>query len=193
MDRMTLVFWTVITILLGTSAFYGISAESQRRSVHKALGTIASGDLIHLKKVIDGDTLLANKDGEEPVTIRLIGIKSFDAKVEKDVVSSYAQATIEAIEHTMASKPIRVLLNAATPKDNRDRYLATLYADDQDIALKLIHDGLVMVYTVYPFPMMQIYLQEQEQARASKRGFWSNKASADRALALMREWRNQAN
>ena len=34
---MTFVFWAVITVLLGTSAFYGISAESQRRSVHKAV------------------------------------------------------------------------------------------------------------------------------------------------------------
>jgi endonuclease YncB( thermonuclease family) len=90
----------------------------------------------------------------------------------------------------MADRPIRVLLNA-TPKDKRGRYLATLYADDEDIAIRLLRQGLVLVYTVYPFPAMQSYLQEQERAKAGRRGIWSNAAAAERGLALIREWRNQ--
>ena len=191
MDRMTLLFWTVITLLLGASTYFGISAESQRQSLHRASGKIESGDLLKLVKVIDGDTLLAAKDQEEPVTIRMVGIKSFESKVEKDVVAPFARAGIEEMEHAMADKPLRVLLNAV-PKDKQDRYLATLYAEDEDIALHLIHQGLVVVYTVYPFPAMQIYLQEQQKARAERRGIWSSKAATERAQALMREWRSQS-
>lgn len=190
MDRLTFAFWAVIVVLVGASAYYGINAENQRRSVQSAGGKIESGDLVRLIRVIDGDTLLAAREGQTPATIRIVGIKSFDAKVEKDVVTPFAQASIETLQRSMADRPVRVLLNA-TPKDKHGRYLATLYADDEDIAIRLIRQGLVLVYTVYPFPAMQSYLQEQEQARAGRRGLWSNAAATERALALIREWRSQ--
>jgi diguanylate cyclase (GGDEF)-like protein/PAS domain S-box-containing protein len=82
----------------------------------------------------------------------------------------------------MADRPIRVLLNT-TPKDKHGRYLATLFADE-DIAIRLVRQGLVLVYTVYPFPAMQSYLQEQEQARAGRRGLWSNNTVAERTQCL---------
>jgi micrococcal nuclease len=190
MDRRTFAFWAIIMLLMAASTFYGLSAEKQRRSIQSAGGKIESGDLVRLVKVIDGDTVLAAREGQEPVTIRIVGIKAFDAKVEKDVVTPFAQAAIENIQRSMADRPIRVLLNV-TPKDKRGRYLATLYADDEDIAIRLLRQGLVLVYTVYPFPAMQSYLQEQERAKAGRRGIWSNAAAAERGLALIREWRNQ--
>ena len=190
MGRATLAFWSIIVVLLCASAFYGINAEKQRRSVQSASGRIESGDLVRLVKVIDGDSLVAAREGQPPVTIRIVGIKSFDAKVEKDVVTPFAQAAIETIQRSMADRPVRVLL-ATTPKDKHGRYLATLYVDDEDIAIRLVRQGLALVYTVYPFPAMQSYLQEQEQARAGRRGLWSNTTATERALALIREWRNQ--
>lgn len=191
MDRRTVFFWLIISLLLGTSAFYGINAEKQRKSVQSAGGKIESGDLVKLVKVLDGDSLVAVKDGQAQVTIRLVGIKSFDAKVEKDVATPFAQAAMELIQRSMTDRPARVLLHSSS-KDKYGRYLATLYADDEDLALKLVRQGLVLVYTVYPFPAMQSYLQEQEQARAGRRGLWSNATVTDRALALIREWRNQS-
>jgi len=190
MDRTSLTFWSLIVLLLSVSLFYGVSAEKMRRNAQAGGGKIESGDLVRLVKVIDGDTVQVVREGQEPVTARLIGIKSFDAKVEKDVVTPFGQAAREAIQRIMTDKPVRVMLNAS-PKDKHGRYLATLYADDQDIALYLIRQGLVLVYTVYPFPAMQIYLQEQEQARAGRRGLWSNTAATERALAMMNEWRGQ--
>ena len=190
MDRRTLAFWGIIAVLVAASVFYGTSAEKQRRSVQSAGGKIESGDLVKLVKVIDGDSLLAVREGQAPVSIRLVGIKSFDAKVEKDIVTPFAQAAMETIQRSMADRPARVLLNA-TPKDKHGRYLVTLYVDDEDLGMRLVRQGLALVYTVYPFPAMQSYLQEQEQARAGRRGLWSNAAVAERALALIREWRNQ--
>ena len=190
MGRATLAFWSIIVVLLCASAFYGINAEKQRRSVQSASGKIESGDLVRLVKVIDGDSLVAAREGQPPVTIRIVGIKSFDAKVEKDVVTPFAQAAMETIQRSMADRPVRVLL-ATTPKVKHGRYLATLYVDDEDIAIRLVRQGLALVYTVYPFPAMQSYLQEQEQARAGRRGLWSNTTATERALALIREWRSQ--
>lgn len=190
MDRTTIIFWTLIGLLLSSALFFGLNAEQRRKSVQAGSGKIESGDLVRLLKVIDGDTVLVGLAGQEPVTVRLIGIKSFNAKVEKDVVTPFGKAAEEALQRAMADRPIRVMLNA-TPKDKRGRYLATLYADDQDIAVHLIRQGLVLVYTVYPFPAMQIYLQEQEQARAGRRGLWASAEATERALAMMSEWRGQ--
>ena len=190
MDRRTVFFWGIIVVLMGMSAFYGINAEKQRKSVQSAGGKIENGDLVKLVKVLDGDSILAMREGQAPVTIRLVGIKSFDAKVEKDVATPFAQAAMELLQRSMTDRPARVLLHSGT-KDKYGRYLATLYVDDEDLALKLVRQGLVLVYTVYPFPAMQNYLQEQEQARAGRRGFWSNGTVTDRALALIREWRSQ--
>jgi len=190
MDQKTFAFWGIIVILLCMSVFFGINAEKQRRSVQSASGKIESGDLVRLVKVIDGDSLVAAREGQAPVTIRIVGIKSFDAKIEKDLATPFAQAAIETIQRSMTDRPARVLLNT-TPKDKHGRYLATLYVDDEDLAIRLVRQGLALVYTVYPFPAMQSYLQEQEQARAARRGLWSNTAVTERALALIREWRNQ--
>ncbi len=190
MDRRTLAFWSIIAILCAASLFYGINAEKQRRTLQSAAGKVESGDLVKLVKVIDGDSILAVREGDSPVTIRLVGIKSFDAKVEKDLVTPFAQAAIESLKRSMADRPVRIMLHS-TPKDKHGRYLATLYTDDQDIALHLVRQGLVLVYTVYPFPAMQSYLQEQEKARAGRRGIWSNDSLVERAVALIHEWRSQ--
>lgn len=192
MERTTLVFWVVLACLLGTSAFYGFSAEQRRSKVQKTSGVVSSGDLVQLVDVLDGDSLLVSKAGAEPVGLRLVGIKAFDAKVEKDVMTPFAQAGVELLKRELAQKPLRVSLSASASQDKYGRYLVTIYADDQDIALQLIRQGLALVYPVYPFPSLSFYLQEQELAHAKRRGFWSNQKASERAMAQMREWRTQA-
>ncbi len=191
MDRFTFSFWTLITVLLTTSLFYGVRAEQMRRSIKPGSGKLDNGDIVKLVKVLDGDTVQVARNSEEAVTVRIIGIKAFDSKVEKDAASTFGLAAQETLQRTMADRPVRVVLNS-TPKDRYGRYLATLYSDDQDIGLKLVKQGLVLVYTVYPFPAMQFYLQEQELSRAGRRGIWASEEMTDRALALSREWQRQA-
>ncbi len=193
MERMTVVFWTVICLLLGASVYFGLSAEAYRREIHQASQTsLASGDIVRLVKVIDGDSLLAAKEGEEPVSIRLLGVKAFESKLSKDAVSTYSQACVDSLRHHLENKPLRVLLNADNPKDKQERYLATLYADDQDVAVSLIREGLILVYTVYPFAALQSYHQEQEAARLAKRGLWANRQARTQAEALIRDWRSRS-
>jgi micrococcal nuclease len=183
-------FWGCIAVLLGASLFYGVSVEKVRRSVTKSGGKIDSGSILSLVRVIDGDTLLVAQSDQQPVLVRILGIKAFDASIAKDVAAPYGQATIDTLSRSLKDRPIRVLLHA-TPKDKHGRYIAMLYVEDQDIGLRLVKDGLVLVYTVYPFPAMSLYLQEQDLARAGRRGFWANAEVATRALALLNEWRGR--
>lgn len=190
-DTLTILFWGSIALLLGTSLFYGLSAESVRRSVLKSEGKIDNGGIVTLVRVIDGDTVTVVQEGQKPAVIRILGIKAFDAGIEKDVVAPYGQAAVETLNRLMANQPVRVLLHNP-PKDRYGRYLAALYVDDQDLGLRLIKEGLALVYTAYPFPAISFYLQEQELARAGRRGLWANMEVTSRAMALLREWQRRS-
>jgi micrococcal nuclease len=190
-DLQTLLFWGCVTLLLGASVFYGLSVEKIRRGTIKSEGKIDSGGIVRLVGVIDGDTVTVAEEGRNPAALRILGIKALDASIEKDVVASFGQAAIDTLQRLMADRPVRVLLHS-TPKDRYGRYIATLYVDDQDIGLRLIKEGLAVVYTVYPFPAMSLYLQEQELARAGRRGLWANSEVSSRALALINAWQGRS-
>lgn len=83
MDRVNVFFWTIISLLLSASVFYGLNAEKQRQLMHHGGGSLQTGDIVRLEKVLDGDTVLVAEDGETPSTIRILGIKAFEAKVRE--------------------------------------------------------------------------------------------------------------
>ncbi len=189
-DIQATLFWGCIAFLLSASLFYGVNADRMRREMHGNGGKVDSGDIVTLDHVIDGDTVSVSLAGQSSSVIRILGIKSLEASIEKDVVAPYGQAAIDTLQRLMANQPVRVLLHS-TPKDRYGRYIAMLYVDDQDIGLRLIKEGLALVYTVYPFPAMSFYLQEQELAKAGRRGLWANTEVTSRALALIREWQGR--
>jgi endonuclease YncB( thermonuclease family) len=190
-DLQTTLFWGCIAFLLSVSLFYGINADRMRRSMFGSEGKVNSGDVVTLGRVIDGDSVTVAQEGQKPAVVRILGIKTFEAGIEKDVVALYGQAAVDTLDRLMAKRSVRVLLHA-TPKDRFGRYIAMLYVDDQDIGLRLIKEGLALVYTVYPFPALSFYLQEQELARAGRRGLWANAEVTSRALALIREWQGRS-
>lgn len=190
LDRASGIFWGSVIILFGLAAFYGISAKKEIDKVRGAEGKIESGSIVKLVRIVDGDTIVVAQEGHNPASVRILGIKSFDAKIEKDIVTPYSQAAIDTLDRLMSNKPVRVMLHTTT-KDRYGRYIAAFYVDDHDIGLKLVNEGLVMVYTVYPFAAMSLYLQEQEVSRAARRGLWANKDVSSRALALIREWQRK--
>ena len=75
------------------------------------------------------------------------------------------------------------------PKDKYGRTLARLSVDGRDVGLGLVEQGLVLVYTAFPFPLMGEYLQHQAHARAAKLGLWANPEVARQADLFDREWR----
>ncbi len=187
MDRSTTTFWSIIMVLFVASAFFGVSVVRQRIGLHRAPGKLESGDLVRLATVVDGDTVVVEKEGSENVTVRILGIKAFESKIEHDVVATFGRAAEDALKRIGEAGPLRVLLNNP-PKDDRGRTLAILYSGDQDIGLWLVGEGLVLVYTVYPFPAMTLYLNAQDQARAANRGLWADNEARARADGLIREW-----
>ncbi|HLA35447.1 MAG TPA: thermonuclease family protein [Rhodocyclaceae bacterium] len=185
MDRATLAFWILVGVLLGTASYFGINAEAQRRQAQRSEAPLENGDLVKLERIVDGDTVVVNKNGAA-ATVRLVGLKVFDTRSEKDVAAVFGRAAEDRLRALTANQSLRVSLYTP-PKDRYGRTLATLYAEDRDIALVLIREGLGLVYTVFPFPAMTSYQSEQAQARAAGRGLWAHREAMANADALMKQ------
>ena len=148
-------------------------------------------EIIGVASVIDGDTLVVSKEGAGLATVRLLGIKAFEAKMAKDDSAVHGRAAEEALRRLATDQPLRVLLNTP-PKDKHGRTLATLYVGGEDIGMTLVARGHALAYTVYPFAQMSAYLQAQAAAKAQRLGLWADPAVVERAEGLIREWARAA-
>lgn len=191
MHRTTAMFWGVIALLVSASLFYGVNAHKRMRTIHHGGGKLQSGDIVRLQGIIDGDTILVSKEGDAPATVRILGIKAFESRLAHDSAAPFGKAAVAGLARFLSNRPVRVMLNS-TPRDARGRFLATLYVNDRDVGLELVREGVVLVYSVYPFPAISLYLQEQELARARKKGLWGDPEVKRRAIALMEGWQGEA-
>lgn len=218
MDRSTLFFWLLVSLLLGGTATFGHGLwQQQAGPAAPRQVVLAQGDVVQLERVLDGDTLQVSRtmpggtpaaasgatagaaSGADPAggaatataelaTVRLLGIKAFESRLAKDEAAVHGRAAEDTLLRLAAGQPLRVLLNNP-PQDRHGRTLATLYADGQDLGLALVARGHALAYTVYPFAQMPAYLQAQDQARSQRLGLWADPRMADRAEALLRDWR----
>lgn len=206
MERATTWFWLLVALLLGASAYYAGAVWRMRLADKPKDVQLASGDVVRLHHVVDGDTVVVVKlDGDTAapatagpaalaapadaarVTVRLLGIKAFDSKAGKDEAALHGRSAEEALRRLAGEQPLRVLLNSP-PKDRSGRTLASLYAGGEDLGLALVARGHVLVYTVYPFPNMAGYLSAQRQAREQRLGLWADPLAVELADALARQW-----
>lgn len=185
-DGGTRSFWLLVIALLAASLFFAFGAESRRRQVQTSDTSLVTGDVVTLIEVIDGDTVLVAK-GDDRIAVRILGIKALESTAPKDPMAQFGQRSILELRRLLADKSIRVLLNNP-PQDAHGRTLAELFVDDQNVALELVRQGLVLVYTVYPFASMSMYLQEQAHSRAERAGLWASPEAAKRATLLSQEW-----
>lgn len=191
MTRPVFVFWSLVALLFGASLWFGLGAQAERRALTQVLAALQTGDLVTLGKVVDGDTVQVRKDGQDAGLVRLLGIKSFSTRVEKDAAAEFGRAAEEELRRLGDGQSLRVMLHTPA-KDKYGRTLATLYADEQDVGLELVRRGLALVYTVYPFPSITLYAQEQARARAERRGLWAHPEAAGKAEAMIAEFRTRA-
>jgi micrococcal nuclease len=184
-------FWSLIAVLLGAAIFFGSQAEERRRLAHQSQAALETGDVVELDKAIDGDSVLVRNAAGETISIRILGIKSFERLPEKDPAARIGRAAVESIEQAARGELIRVMLHSP-PADRHGRTLATLFVRDQDLGLSLVKQGLALVYTAHPFPSMPLYLGEQEKARAAKLGLWSERELVGRAELFAGQWRKDS-
>lgn len=187
MERGTRFFWFLITALLGASLFFGLSAETRRRGVQASKAAeVGNGEMVQFVRAVDGDSIVVTNEAGEKVSVRLLGIKAFSPE-GKDAAATAGRVAAQALETKLKEKPVRISLHS-TPKDKHGRAIAELYVGADNIGLQLVEEGVVLTYTVYPFPLLTRYLEEQEGARAAQKGLWANGDLVKKADLLAREW-----
>jgi micrococcal nuclease len=188
-DRGTRVFWALIAVLLSASLFFGFNVQ-RRRAALQPTQQIASGDIVAVTSVVDGDTVVVVSEERLRATVRIVGIKTFDPTQKGDNAARFGALAIDTLRRLTESQPVRVVL-AEPPRDRHGRTLAHLYVGEVDVGLELVKNGLALTYSVYPFPSMSLYAEEQSQAHGDRRGLWAEPALVKRAELLERQWRGE--
>lgn len=191
MERATRLYWALVVALSGASLLFTIGVRQRREAATPSTASLATGDIVSLAHVVDGDTVVVKNASGDNVTVRLLGIRAFSIVPDKDPASYYGKAAIAELSRRLEDKPARVML-APAPRNRYGRTLAELFVDDEDVGLELVKDGIALVYTAYPFAAMPLYLNEQFTARGARRGLWNDADMVKRAERLAAEWRRQA-
>lgn len=119
--------------------------------------------------VADGDTITMLLEDRTQVKIRFSGI---DAP-EKG--QAWGQRSRQSMSSLVAGKVVRAYVG------KRDRYgrgVATVIVDGTDVGLEQLRRGLAWAYVRYlhelPYREQHLYLQAEREARAARRGLWSD-------------------
>lgn len=187
----------VTVVLLGCSTFYFIGAQRMRAyTAADNPDEFATGDVVTIRQVIDGDELLIG-DGEGNTTkFRVLGIKSFSATLSDPLLSEYGKICFDYLRAIAVGKKARLVI-ADKRLDNKGRLLGTLFLEEAggqfttDLGLDLVRKGYTLVYTRFDFKDVQAYLDVQDQARQAKAGFWSNERISARASSMLLLWDEQ--
>lgn len=186
-DLGTRLFWGLVVLLLGSTLFFARGAAEQLAQAQAAEVTLKTGDLVSVKQIVDGDSLVVEDANGASVGVRILGIKAFDTKPEREPATRFGREAVKTLEELTRGERVRVLLHSSG-KDRYGRTLASLFVGDEDLGLSLVKRGLALTYTVYPLPTTPLYLAAQEDAQAAERGLWSDPDVSARALQLSREW-----
>jgi endonuclease YncB( thermonuclease family) len=189
LDRGTRVFWALIIALLGASTFFAVKVE-QRRRVIQPVAALSTGDLVRVTRVVEGNVVVVTSEAGVNSALEIAGIKTFDATLRFDDAARFGALALDDLRRLVENESVRVEL-ATPPRDKHGRTRAHLYVGETDVGLALVKKGLALTYSVYPFPTMSLYAEEQAQAQAERRGFWSDPAIAKRAELLERQWRRE--
>jgi micrococcal nuclease len=133
--------------------------------------------LYKIVRIVDGDTLVAAKNGVED-TVRLIGIDTPELYVEgKKVDDPQAISALEYAKAALTGRYVELELDM----DERDRYgrlLAYVWLYDTMLNKLLLENGIARVAT---YPPNVKYLDEflilEKYAKEKKLGIWNPKPS----------------
>lgn len=135
--------------------------------------------------------MVKNEHGKNAV-VRIIGIKSFTNTGEFDL-ASYGEMSTDFLESLSKEKPVMILLGDKK-EDSHGRLLASVNMIDQmgnytlDIASLMVEKGIAIVYTRYPFELMDQYLLLEQSASRNLRGLWGSEDMRNRITSLKKQW-----
>lgn len=132
--------------------------------------------LYSVTKVVDGDTISVNMDGEIE-TLRLIGINTPETVDPRKPVECFGKEASDKAKQLLTGK--KVYLEADATQGERDKYqrlLRYVWLEDGTFFNKLmISDGYAFEYTYNtPYKYQTEFKQAEQEARTTKKGLWAD-------------------
>lgn len=185
----TRIYWLVVGLLLAASVYFTAAVEWRRAQWKGQALEIPSGTDVRVLRIVDGDEVVVEFE-DQLVTVRILGIKCFDAKSNDPILAGAGQGCQSALIGQVRNQTVGVVYDELKFDKNK-RILAYLRRGEVDVGAQLVSDGHALVYTRYPFSREKEYLAAQAKARAASAGLWANSKVVLRATALDATWRAQ--
>jgi micrococcal nuclease len=147
---------------------------------------LASGDLVHVVRIVKGDELVVRK-GHGEATVRVIGIHAFSAEIQDDTTVDMARRSNTFLRDKTLNAEIKLTFDTS-PKDVYGRYLAYISVNDLDLGRLLLEQGLAIVYTEFPFARQADYFGAETGARSAKANLWNVADLVTVARGLRQQW-----
>ena len=120
------------------------------------------------------------------MNVRLLGIKSFHPVRSELALQPLGKAAMGFLRRYLGEKV--TVLRKEKKLDPRGRTLARLTADGKDIGLRMVANGLVVVYRKFPFQGEKLYIAAEEKARAVNKGLWAIPMAVTRVQFWQVHW-----
>lgn len=181
-------FALVVITLATASSWFTLQVFRFKGSLRSgaAGAPLISGQQVTAVRALDGDELVVDL-GSGQLTVRLLGIATYDPTMNDPLVQPWALQALRFLETEAVGKPVRLLFEEYK-LDAKKRLLAYVQVDQRDLGLEMIQRGLALAYTRYPVSRQDAYLASQEQARQRRQGLWAEPALVNRSEQLRVLW-----
>jgi micrococcal nuclease len=127
-----------------------------------------ANDLVTVKRVIDGDTLLlSNRE-----RVRLIGVDTPETKHPKKPVERFGREAYLFTKRMVEGKEVRLEFDWQK-RDKYGRLLAYVYLTDGTfLNAEIIKQGYGFAYTRFPFKYLEEFRRYEREARENRTGLW---------------------
>jgi endonuclease YncB( thermonuclease family) len=181
----------VVALLAMASCYFTFRVVVFKRSLNSGAKafTLMSGQEAQVVKIIDGDEISV-RVGNEQITVRMLGLYSYDPTMADPQVQPSARATLLFLEKALQDQKVELVFDELK-YDSHKRLLAYVHKDGQDTGLIMISKGLSLAYTKYPFSRLHPYVLAEQKAREEKQGLWSDSQMALRSSQLRILWETE--
>ncbi|MBI4862078.1 MAG: thermonuclease family protein [Candidatus Riflebacteria bacterium] len=182
-------FWGLMAYLAIVSAMFTYDVERFKAETKRAraAASVDSGTRVQIVEVVDAcQILVRHPDGRE-LTIRLLGVSSFDPALNEPGAGAIGRSFVTSLTQALRGG-VAVLEFGEQRRDRKGRLLAHLTVDGHDVAPALIQQGLCFVGTTVPFAREDAYLKVEREAKLAGTGLWGHPEAAQRAEYMKALW-----
>lgn len=140
----------------------------------RALTNQLGAEQLTVKRVVDGDTIVAERNGIN-VTIRLIGVNTPETVDPRKGVECYGPEASQFVKTLLTDKTVTAVPDATQQDlDRYGRLLRYIYTSEAaSVNEVLVRQGYAFEYTYdRPYVLQAAFKQAQVQAKAERVGLW---------------------